>query len=420
MKGLSHSLQTRVDSIRIRVESLSSLRELVALPREYDVTRRQWSVLESQLSTAEARLLSRLKRGAGKFLRHVHETHAARSLNVLLGEVELDMSKAFTFFDTYMDVLTQRNTPELGPMLAGCDVLAWDGLKRDHPALAIVEPPLVYCDRGFGASILREEVLLPDGTPNPMPLIQIPYSKLKEKHNLTSVLHEVGHQAMVRLGLVTAIPKAFVAALKQAGAPDGIRELFSLWSSEIGPDFWTFCASGIAQAAGIKEILALPPNYVFRVSWTDPHPSPYLRVLLAFEWCRQVWGRGDWDRWEKEWLELYPLNEVPTETRRTVRKARRYLPLVGRVLLDRRFRVLNGKTIADLFDLSGLAPLKLKRIAVGADSGILKLKGLSPSVQLAVFRTVRERGNLREEAMDRIMTKWLLELGERRNHSHRQ
>ncbi len=400
----------------MKAETLSSLRKLVALPPEHDITKHQWSILESQLAVAEARLQSKLKTTTKQYFQQVNNPQVARNLNAAFGEIELEMSRAFTFFDTYMDVLTQRNTPELGPLLAGCDVLAWDAIKKDHPALRIIEPPLVYCDRGFGASVLREGVLLPDRTPNPMPLIQIPYSKLREKYNLTSVLHEVGHEAMIRLGLVSTMPKAFHFALTRAGAPDSIKELFAIWTTEIGPDFWGFCASGIAEVAGIKEILALPPGYVFRVSWVDPHPPSYLRVLLSFECCRQVWGRGDWDNWEKEWLKLYPIEDAPVETQEIIEKARMYLPVISRTLLQTRFRVLNRRTIPDLFNLDALAPVELQRIAKTADSGVLNLTGLSPCTQLAVFRLIRDQRKLTEKMIDRIMTKWLLKLGERRKY----
>ncbi|HAW50211.1 TPA: hypothetical protein DCX16_04615 [bacterium] len=402
----------------MRVKTLSSLRKLVALPPEYDITPRQWSVLEPQLLAAETRILSQLKRGAREFLPFIHDPQGARNLNTLLGKVELEMSTTFIFFDTYLDVLTQRHTPELGPSLAGCDVLAWDAINKEHPALAIIESPLVYCDRGFGASILRERVLLPDLTPNPMPLIQIPYTRLKEKYNLTSVLHEVGHEVMIRLGLASALPKVFRRTLERAGTPDTIKELFALWAKEIGPDFWTFCASGIAQSASIKEILALPPMHVFRVSWTAPHPPAYLRVLLSFEWCRQVWGRGDWDTWEKEWLELYPLEGIPAGTQKLLKKAKTYLPVISRVLLKTKFRTLNGRAIPDLFNSSILSPEKLLRIARTAESGVLNLRGLSPCAQLAVFRMIRDKGRLKEETLDRIMTKWLVKLGEKRKYLH--
>jgi hypothetical protein len=160
VKRAGRTFQARIDSLRLRLHSLSDLRKVVALPPEHDIAERQWSLLLGQLAAAETRLADRVRAGADRHLARVHEPGHARSLNRVLGEIELDLSRAFTFFDTYMDVLTQRRTPELGPLLAGCDVLAWQAMRRDHPALAVIEPPLVFCDRGFGASIVRESVRL--------------------------------------------------------------------------------------------------------------------------------------------------------------------------------------------------------------------------------------------------------------------
>lgn len=414
MERHATSFQRRVESARMRIDALSSLRKTVALSPGNDITARQWFVVENQLSTVQTRLQSRLKRAAREYFPQIQTTKAARSLNSLLGEIELEMTSAFTFYDTYSDVLTQRSSPELGPLLGGCDVLAWDSMRRNHPALSMIEPPLVYCDRGFGASILREGVLFPDKSPNPMPLIQIPYSRLKEKWNLTSILHEAGHEAITRLGLKVAIPNAMRDGLKNTGAPDAIADLFALWASEIGPDFWAFCGSGTAQAAGIREILALPPAHVFRVSWTDPHPPPYLRALISFEWCRQVWGRGSWDDWEQEWLEMYPLENAPRGSRNVLERGRAFLSVVARTLIETKFAELNGKTIPDLFNISAVNPTALEKTARMADSGKLNLCGLSPGAQLAVFRLVRERGKLSEEVIDRTMTQWLVKLGEKR------
>lgn len=410
---LNNSFQRRIASLRIRIESLSSLRKTVALPAAQDITERQWFVVESELKAVEIRLSRRLKRAAKDYLPQVNRREPARILNSLLGEIELEMSRAFTVFDTYMDVLTQRHTPELGYLLAGCDALALDAIKKNHPALQIVEPPLVYCDRGFGASTLREGIRLPGRGLNPTPLIQIPYSRLKEKCNLTSIFHEVGHEAMVRLKLNTDLPKAMTAAMKKEGAPSALRDLFALWCSEIGPDFWTFCSCGIAEAATIREILNLPPNHVFRLIWSDPHPPPFLRALITFDWCRQVWGAGIWDDWEKEWLEFYPLREASPAIRDLITRARNYISVVGRVLLKTRFRTLGGKTLPDLFDLPAVAPSELKRILKNSEKGKLNLKGLSPSVQLAVFRMIKEEGKP-EEKLDQTMTEWLLRLGSKK------
>jgi hypothetical protein len=400
--------------MRLRIRSLSTLRTLVALPAEHDIAPQQWSVLEPQLAATQARLLSRLRRVADAHLARAGELRHARRLNSVLGEIELEASAAFTFFDTYVDVLTQRHTPELGRLLAGCDVLALDAIRRDHPALAILELPLVYCDRGFGASIMRESVPFPDRTPNPMPLIEIPYSRLRQKYNLTSILHEAGHQALARLGLVNVIAEGLRAALARAGARRSLQDLFALWALEIGPDFWTFCLAGPAEAAGIRDLLSLPRSHVFRLSWTDPHPPPYLRVLLSLEWCRQVWGQGEWNDWDRRFRELYPLQTIAPRARGLFEEGLALLPVVGRALLATRYRALVGRTIPDLFDLSALHPARLRPFATAEAAHRADFRRLPPCTQLAVFRLIREDGTVGEEALDGLMTRWLVRLGTRR------
>ena len=411
MLNRSNYLQQRAESLLFRIGSLSSLRRLVNLPPQQDISERQWAVLEPQLAAATARLSSRVKRATDQLLPHIDDGRATRRLNAALGQIELDLSRAFLFFDTYMDVLTQRNSPELGAILRGCDALAMDAMRRDHPALSIIEPPLVYCDRGFGASIVRESVPFPDTSPNPMPLLQIPYGRLKEKHNLTSILHESGHQGLARLQLVSPLADTLRDALARAGAPQQVRHLYAQWSFEIGPDFWAFALSGIAEAAAIRDLFALPSGHALRVSYHDPHPPPYLRALLTFDWCRRAWGQGPWDDWERQWLAAYPLHAAPTETRRVLLQARRVIPVVGQALFDTRFRVLGRRRLLDLFDLAPLAPNELKRRASGIRSGKLDLTRLAPSVQLAVFRMVREWYPVGEAPLDRLMSDWLTRLG---------
>lgn len=416
MNLFADSFQRRIASLRLRIEGLSSLRKTISLPAKHDISERQWFAIESELKAVEIRLSRHLKKAAKEFLPLLNDGKSSRIFNGMLGKIELEMAKAYTVFDTYMDILTQRNTPELGALLAGCDALALDAVRKNHPALQIVEPPLVYCDRGFGASTLREGVRFPGRGYNPTPLIQIPYSRLNEKCNLTSIFHEAGHETIVRLQLNTALPKAVSAAMERANAPDSIRDLFALWCSEIGPDFWTFCSCGIAEAATIREILNLPPSHVFRIVWSDPHPPPYLRALITFDWCRQVWGNGVWDDWEREWLALYPLSEAAPDTRRLLATARNFIPVLGRTLLKTKFRTLNGKTLPELFDLSAVAPSELKRIFRESEKGKLNLKGLSPSVQLAMFRLLKEQG-MPEEKLDKAMTEWLVNLGKNKGQT---
>jgi hypothetical protein len=404
-------LRRRIQSIQYQIESLAGLRRLVMLPPGATITKRQWAVIEPQLGASSERLSARLRRASDVLLPNIGARRAARELNGALGQIELDMCRAFTFFDTYMDVLTQRHSPELGPILAGCDVLALEAMRRDHPALALIEPPLVYCERGVGAAIARESVPFPDGSSNPMPLIQIPYARMSEKYNLTSLLHEAGHQALHRLQLVDKLSKLVAVALTESGASTTLAGLFALWMSEIGPDFWAFGLTGFAEAAAAQELFAMPASQALRIAGGDPHPPPYIRVLLCFDWCSRAWGRGMWDDREREWLEMYPLTGVPSETRQLLEEARRYVPVVGKALFAANFRVLGGRRLLDLLDLPAVAPARLQEIA---RARVVDLKGLSPCAQLAAFRMIREGRQVAEDRLDALMTEWLTGLGKER------
>ena len=207
------NLQKRYESTSRRIKILSSLRSVVNLSEKENILDRQWSAIETQLFSIQGQLMSRLKSSGKSYLSNLHKSGAASELNHILGKIDLDLSTAIIFFDTYLDVLSQRKITELGRILAGCDVIAWDALNKDHPALFIIEPPIVFCDRGFGASIIREGAWFPGNIRNPVPLLQIPYSRLSSKHELTSIIHEAGHEVMTRLDLVRILPVALKAGL---------------------------------------------------------------------------------------------------------------------------------------------------------------------------------------------------------------
>jgi hypothetical protein len=416
-RNLTRDLATRLRAAELRAGIFLGLRSLVGIPRQNDLTERQWSAIERALQDERARLMQKI--GLGKSLMSAHaDLKDARRINALLGEIEMDFSRAFVFFDTYVDVLTQRVSTELGSMLTGCDVLAHDSLKKLHPALLRAEDPLVYCDRGFGASMLRGGVQFPSGVRNPIPLIQIPYEKLGRKYTLTSVLHEVGHEAMIRLGLDRELPAALRSAALDAGGHKRVADLVGLWSYEIGPDFWAFCGAGPAQAMGAKDVLSLPISSVFRYSATDPHPPPYLRVLLSFEWCRQEWGSGEWDSHDRAWRELYPLRDLSRSAQEFFDAAGQLLPTIAKALRFGRFNSIGNRRISDLFSLNELDPAKLERAGRGATHGTIDLRGFSPGAQLAVFRRIRDQSLMGEEGIDRVMSRWLHQLAIHREANH--
>lgn len=413
----SRGFERRVESFRRKIRTLAYLRKILNLPKPYDLTERQWSVLNSQLLALQRQLTLRLANIARTYLPLIEQPKVARAMNSALGKLEFAVTKTFVFFDTFLDVLSQRSSPSLGRILAGAEIIALDSLRKNHPALKIIENPIVYFDRGFGASILRTGVPLPGGTLNELPLIQVPYSRITDKCNLAvGILHESAHEALVRLNIVREFPAILHRKLVEANAPPVVRQILPLWTKEWGPDFWGFLCCGIAQTAGIRDILSLPPADVFKVSFNDPHPAPWLRVLLSFEWAKKAWGdEGIYNIWEREWLNTYPLEHAPLASQRILSTARRYLPLMNDVLFHARFSALNGGTLPSLFDLRRLDP----RILESKAASFLRTRELKltspPSEHIAMFAFLREKRLLREESLDRVMTHWFIKMVYKRN-----
>ncbi|WP_437489551.1 hypothetical protein WME75_10925 [Sorangium sp. So ce1014] len=385
------------------------------LAPEADLSARQWTLIELELANAAQRIVRPVRVVAVDDLADAARPEVRRRMARRLGSAEIELARAYSFFDTLMDVLTQRLSPELGPLLKGCDALALDALSGRHSALDAVEAPVVNCDRGFGASVLREGVPTPAGGVNPLPLIQIPYARLQEKHTLTSVLHEVGHEVQVRLKLRLPLARAVADALARAGAPRQVQSQFAGWVSEIFPDFWAFCATGMAHAATMRDILALPPSQVTRIQPGEPHPVPFVRALLGFDWCRHAFGAGPWDEWERDWRIAYPLERRRSASRALLSACADAIPVVTRVLFVQSFPNLGVGSIPRLFDLEAVSPARLASVLQGRSTCSPEFLRLRPCVQLAAFSLLRERSLVPDAALARAMTTWLRELPRRSN-----
>jgi len=407
------SLQNKIQSIKRNTRIFSSIRQLACLPREYDLTDSQWYFIQGRFKLIENEILQKLETKI-QVTKDLESKKNLVELNDFLGKLELELSKGHIFFDTYLDILSQRNNPNLASILSGCDVLALDAIRKNHPKLTNIREPLVHLDRGFGASTLRSGILIRGKFPNPLPLIQIPYSKLTDKLGLVSILHEVGHTTLEFLGLTKEIASTLHSELTRQNAPKQIADYYALYSKEIGPDYWAWLCSGIAQTAGTKEFLSLPKENVFRVSENDYHPPPWIRCLQSIQWSQTQWPLKIFSNWQKVWLELYPIEEAPKKLQSVLLELKKYLPMVNRILFHNRFSVLNGKKIPDLFDLEIINPKKLEVIAEKVNVNGLNLENLNPTSQLAVFRMIKEKQILDDRALDSLLIIWLKKLSEKR------
>lgn len=396
-------LLSKIESLKARIELLTGLNKVVSTKDFPNIKPTQWHAINNQLNTVSNKISRQLEKYTDRYLIHTDDKREKSKLINALGQIELELSQAYSFYDTYMDILTQRLSPVLGPLLGGCDAVAADGLKHEY-LTTVTKNPIVYCDRGFGASILREGVSLAK-TVNPVAFIAIPYSRLAEKYNLISIYHEVGHQALNKLNLVEPFQQVFSLSAKNAGANQLLQNMFGNWSKEIIPDFWAFGFTGMGQTSSIRDVLLVPQAMAFGISPYQQHPPPYLRFLISVEWCRFLWGRGDWDEWCEEWDTFYPVENADKVTKEIILQAKKILPNVARATITTRFKKLNNKNISSLFDMDSITPFNLKKCTSKEH-----FLNQSIGVQLSAFRLMRDKKNLPIAKLNAIIHAWLINL----------
>ena len=208
-------------------------------------------------------------------------------------------------------------------------------------------PVLTYVDKGLGASILRAGIRLWDGgTASPVAAVKI------TRHNLyrpTSLIHETGHQVAHLLGWTDE----FAQALRPALLPHAPAEVVESWmetSSEVVADIYAFVHCGYAAVAALHDVVAAEESAVLRYLPGDPHPIPYIRVLLNVEYCRRMYGAGPGDNLASAWREVHPLQRATPATRKFLERSLGLLPRLAELSLFGRMRAFGGRAIVDLVD----------------------------------------------------------------------
>lgn len=231
--------------------------------------------------------------------------HSAAAVYRLYVFLRLRVNLELTKFDLFADAITQRSEAGTGVLLAGLDALAHDALHMPHTALS-APPLLCYLDRGIGAAIRRARTRLPGGGENPVAIIRVPRERMVGLGIASSLVHEAGHQGAALLDLVPLLRRAMEPNLSAARARSP-WQCWYRWISEIVADLWSVSRLGVTSTLGLMSVVSLPRVFVFRANLDDPHPTPWVRVLISAEIGRQLYPHAQWDRLLDLWLTSYPL-----------------------------------------------------------------------------------------------------------------
>ena len=307
-------------------------------------------------------------------------------------------------FDMFADALTQRSEPDTGVWLAGLDEAASDALCLEDGSY-VPPPVLCYLDRGHGAAIRRARTRLPGGGSNPVAVIRVPRERMVGSGIAASLVHEVGHQGCALLGLVESLRPVLQGMQSKGGEARVAWDLWDRWISEILADYWAVARLGIAATLGLFAVVSLPSSIVFRVSESDPHPSPWIRLLLSAALGGVLYPHPQWESMRRLWIALYPPAKLGSDRRRIFEQLLATMPAFAALVVNHRPRSLRGRSLAEAMNTTERRPARLAH-HYRAWRGP-RWKNVRPTMAFAVLGQARWNGWLSPEAESRMVASLL-------------
>jgi hypothetical protein len=292
--------------------------------------------------------------------------------------------------------------------VAAAEALSLPGDYYDDPAM------ICYLDRGPGAAIRRARTRLPGGRSNPVALIRVPRERMVGNGIASSLFHEVGHQGAALLGLVESVRDAINDRTLRAHTKQErlAWTLWGRWISEIVADFWAVGRVGITSTLGLLGVVSLPSYFVFRINVDDPHPAPWVRVMLSCAIGDAVNPHPQWRRLAASWQGFYPLSSTNDETRGVIVELLRSMPEFVDLLCEHRPLSLRGQSMREVLCMPGLEPERLLWTLESWRSDPRTMRDASPTLVFAVLGQARVAGLLgalqEYQLLTRLITRWAL------------
>jgi hypothetical protein len=316
-------------------------------------------------------------------------------------QLRLSFQTALSQFDLFSEVITQRSEHDNGVLLSGLDVAAAEALMLPG---GFYEGPPVLCSlhRGLGGSIRRAQTRLPGGGGNPVALIRIPRERMIGYGVASSLVHEVGHQGAALLRLVESL-RAPLRDIHRHAPQRAAWALWNRWISEIVADLWAIGRIAIGSTLGLISLASLPRAFVFRPSEDDPHPMPWVRVLLSCAIGDRLYPDPQWERLAATWRAMYPIAGVRPELRATIGELRDTLPDLVSLLVEHRPARLQGLSLGEALHNPELRRTALLRRYASWEADPARMRRTPPTVAFAVIGQARASGRLSPERESRLL-----------------
>jgi hypothetical protein len=289
---------------------------------------KNWSQLEA-LNIFMAQLQTRLKKDVEQ-LESLSAKPSAAPQDVLVeaDAVDRHTANAHLVWGYFRGKLEQRFVPLFGRRLRATDLIAHDCYRTildraeelglvHHPGLR--DYPLTFFQDEHTSAITRRrgtEIDRLDHRHLPLPIVGIPWDHQGSPWEFLSLHHEVAHDLDTDLGEVSSELKELIGKrLRRRRVPSERIKAWESWAPEIFADFLGTLLAGPAFVRFLANFLAWPKARVVEWGPGEPHPPPFLRILLDGQFvkaldCGQA-AAGYVNRLVGEWKSLY--NPPPIE-----------------------------------------------------------------------------------------------------------
>jgi hypothetical protein len=361
--------------------------------------------IESYL-TRGRRQLRGMVNGFLRFIRRTPSWVDAAAAQRRFSILRLRFVAVLTQFDLFNDVITQRSENETGVWLSGLDVVAADALRLRQPAFDM--PPIIcYLDRGVGAAIRRARTRMPGGGDSPAAIIKVPRERMIGSGIASSLVHEVGHQAAALLGLVDSLRPVLHRRHRQASPDAEAWRYWERWISEIVADFWSVSRVGVGSTMGLMGVVSLPRVFVFRITLTDPHPAPWIRVKVSAAIGQALFPQPAWEKLRQLWESFYPPHGLTQYQKHVFGMLERTLPELVEILVSHRPPALGGRSIVEALDIDELQPARLTALLARWRTAPWEMYRARPMVVFAAMGQGRADGAITPEEEGVVLPKML-------------
>ena len=320
--------------------------------------------------------------------------------------LRMRFNTSLAHLDIFAAVLTQRSEQETGIWLAGLDIVAADALSLNGNYYNL---PGVICflDRSHGAAIRRARTRLPGGGDNPVAIIRMPRERMIGSGIASSLVHEVGHQAVALLDLIESIRPLLRGLQRNGGEESPAWGYWDRCISEILADFWSVARVGITSTLGLMGVVTLPRYFIFRLNLDDPHPVPWMRVRLSCAMGRALFPHPQWDRLENIWLSYYPPKDLEGDKRKFLELLVKTMPGLATLLADHRPKSLRGCSLQEALQTNERQPARLTALFRSWQASRSEMYRASPTTVFAVIGQARAEGAITPETEGRIFAEML-------------